>query len=97
MLPKGLKNSLNKIRQVSSDIYHQYIPILEDDTDISVLATPVLTVPEVYNEFCNALVNRIVYTQIETKMFRNPLSVLEGDEIPLGSIGEEIFINPVVR
>ena len=94
MLPKGLKNSLNKIRQVSSDIYHQYIPILEDDTDISVLATPVLTVPEVYNEFCNALVNRIVYTQIETKMFNNPLRGLEGAVMPLGYAGQEIYVNP---
>ncbi len=94
MLPKGLKNSLNKIRQVSSDIYHQYIPILEDDTDISALANPVLTVPEVYNEFCNALVNRIVYTQIETKMFNNPLRGLEGNVMHLGYAGQEIYINP---
>ncbi|MEE1117624.1 hypothetical protein [Methanosphaera sp.] len=84
MLPKGLKNSLNKIRQISSDIYHQYIPILEDDTDISALAQPVLTVPEVYNEFCNALINRIVYTQIVTKTFNNPLRGLEGNVMPLG-------------
>lgn len=94
MLSKGLKNSLNKIRQVSSEIYHQYIPILEDDTDISALANPVLTVPEVYNEFCNALVNRIVYTQIETKMFNNPLRGLEGNVMPLGYAGQEIFVNP---
>ena len=94
MLPKGLKNSLNKIRQISSDIYHQYVPILEDDTDISSLATPVLTVPEVYNEFCNALVNRIVYTQIETKMFNNPLRGLEGNVMPLGYCGQEIYVNP---
>ena len=94
MLPKGLKNSLNKIRQISSDIYHQYVPILEDDTDISSLATPVLTVPEVYNEFCNALVNRIVYTQIETKMFNNPLRGLEGNVMPLGYAGQEIMVNP---
>ena len=94
MLPKGLKNSLNKIRQISSDIYHQYIPILEDDTDISVLAEPVLNVPEVYNEFCSALVNRIVYTQIETKMFNNPLRGLEGNVMPLGYAGQEIYVNP---
>ena len=94
MLPKGLKNSLNKIRQISSDIYHQYVPILEDDTDISSLANPVLTVPEVYNEFCNALINRIVYTQIETKMFNNPLRGLEGNVMPLGCAGQEIYINP---
>ena len=94
MLPQGLKNSLNKIRQISSDIYHQYIPILEDDTDISTLATPVLTVPEVYNEFCNALVNRIVYTQIATKTFNNPLRGLEGNVMPLGYAGQEIYVNP---
>lgn len=94
MLPKGLKNSLNKIRQISSDIYHQYIPILEDDTDISALANPVLTVPEVYNEFCNALINRIVYTQIVTKTFNNPLRGLEGNVMPLGYAGQEIYVNP---
>ena len=94
MLPKGLKNSLNKIRQISSDIYHQYIPILEDDTDISALAQPVLTVPEVYNEFCNALVNRIVYTAIETKTFNSPLKGLEGNVMPLGYAGQEIYVNP---
>lgn len=94
MLPKGLKNSLNKIRQISSDIYHQYIPILEDDTDISALAQPVLTVPEVYNEFCNALINRIVYTQIVTKTFNNPLRGLEGNVMPLGYAGQEIYVNP---
>ena len=94
MLPKGLKNSLNKIRQISSDIYHQYVPILEDDTDISSLASPVLTVPEVYNEFCNALVNRIVYTQIVTKTFNNPLRGLEGNVMPLGYCGQEIYVNP---
>ena len=75
MLSQGLKNSLNKIRQISSDIYHQYIPILEDDTDIGTFAQPILTVPEVYNEFCNALVNRIVYTQIETKTFNSPVTI----------------------
>ena len=94
MLPKGLKNSLNKIRQISSDIYHQYVPILEDDTDISSLASPVLTVPEVYNEFCNALVNRIVYTQIVTKTFNNPLRGLEGNVMPLGYAGQDIYVNP---
>ena len=94
MLPKGLKNSLNKIRQISSDIYHQYIPILEDDTDISALANPVMTVPEVYNEFCNALINRIVYTQIVTKTFNNPLRGLEGNVMPLGYAGQEIYVNP---
>ena len=93
MLPKGLKNSLNKIREISSDIYQKYIPIIDDDTDISSFASPILTYPEVYNEFCGALINRIVYTAIETRTFNNPLRGLEGNVMPLGYAGQEIFVN----
>lgn len=91
---KGLKESLNAIREISSEIYHKYIPIIDDDTDIGKFADPILTVPEVYNEFCNALINRIVYTQFQIKSFRNPLAGLEGDRIPLGYAGQEIYTNP---
>ena len=94
MLPKGLKNSLNKIREISSDIYQRYIPIIDDNTDISTFASPILTYPEVYNEFCSALINRIVYTAIETRTFNNPLRGLEGNVMPLGYAGQEIYVNP---
>lgn len=91
---EGLVTSLNRIREISSNIYHQYIPEITSDTDIGKLAEPVLNVPEVYNEFCNALVNRIVYTQFLAKSFRNPFVVLEGDAIPLGYAGQEVYVNP---
>lgn len=91
---EGLVTSLNKLRELSSDLYHQYVPVIDETTDISKFAEPILKVPEVYNEFCNALVNRIVYTQFEIKSFRNPLVVLEGDRIPLGYAGQEIYVNP---
>ena len=90
----GLKTSLNKLRELSSELYHQYVPIIDDTTDIGAFANPILTVPEVYNEFCSALVNRIVYTQFEIKSFTNPLKVLEGDRIPLGYAGQEVYVNP---
>lgn len=91
----GLKNSLNKIREISSEIYHQYIPVIDDDTDIGTLAQPLFSVPEVYNEFCSALINRIVYTQVDTlRDFKNPLKDLEGSIMPLGYAGQEIHINP---
>lgn len=95
----GLKTSLNAIREASVEqntIYHQYVPIIDDDTDIGSFGTPILTTPVVMNEFVSALVNRIVYTQFETKYFRNPLQVLEGDRIPLGYEGQEIFVNPAI-
>ena len=94
MALSGLKTSLNALREISSEIYHKYIPELDEDTDISRYAEPIFTVPEVYNEFCNALVNRIVYTQFENKSFRNPFVVLDGDRIPLGYAGQEIYVNP---
>ncbi len=94
LIPQGLKNSLNKLHEVTSDIYHRYVPIINDDTSISAFAEPILNNPSVMNEFIPALLNRIVYTQFEHKYFRNPLQVLEGDQIPLGDVGQEIYVNP---
>ena len=94
MLPKGLQNSLNKIREISSEIYHQYVPVIEDNTDIGTFASPILNVPEVQNEFVAALINRIVYTQVITKSFNSPLRGLEGAVMPLGYAGQEIYVNP---
>lgn len=96
MINEGLKNSLNKLREISSEIYTQYVPIITDETNIAELATPILEVPQVMNEFIGNLVNRIVYTQFMVKYFNNPLNILEGDKIPLGYAGQEIYVNPAV-
>lgn len=96
-IKEGLKTSLNAIREMSiqnGTAYHQYVPIIDDNTDIGSFGSPILNTPVVMNEFISALVNRIVYTQFETKYFRNPLQVLEGDRIPLGYAGQEILVNP---
>ena len=97
-IKQGLKDSLNAIREMAikdGKAYHQYVPVINDLTDISAIGTPVLTMPVIANEFMTMLVNRIAYTQFENKYFRNPLQVLEGDSIPLGQIGQEIYVNPV--
>lgn len=96
-IKEGLKTSLNQIRETSIEnntLYHRYVPEIMDDTDIGSFASPILENPQVANEFMNVLVQRIVYTQVNIKLFKNPLRVLEGDRIPLGSIGQEIYINP---
>lgn len=93
-VPEGLKNSLNAIREISTEIYHQYVPIIDDDTAISQFADPIINNKVVQNEFISSLIQRIVYTQFEIKYFRNPLQVLEGDQIPLGYQGQEIYVNP---
>lgn len=96
-IPEGLKQSLNAIRETSIEsntLYAKYVPEIMDTTDIGTFASPILSNPSVMNEFMNVLVQRIVYTQVDLKLFRNPLRVLEGDRIPLGSIGQEIHVNP---
>ena len=90
----SLKQSLNAIREISSTIYHEYVPVIDDDTDISAFAEPLFTYPVVYNEFCDVLVNKLVYSQFETMTFNNPLRVLDGDRIPLGYAGEHVYTNP---
>lgn len=94
---QGLITSLNAIREASvseGTIYHQYLPIVDDNTDIAAFGTPILNNTPVMNEFMNRLVNRIVYTSFENKYFNNPLQILEGDRIPLGYAGQEIYVNP---
>lgn len=96
-IPVGLKTALNNIRETSiadNTLYHKYVPEITDTTDIGAFASPILDTPKVMNEFVSQLVQRIVYTQVETKLFRNPLRVLEGDRIPLGAVGQEIYVNP---
>lgn len=96
-IPEGLRTSLNSIRETSiqnNTLYHRYVPVILPTSDIGSFASPILDNPNVMNEFMNVLVQRIVYTQVDIKLFNNPLRVLEGDRIPLGSIGQEIFINP---
>ena len=91
---EGLKNSLNAIREISSEIYHRYVPVIEYDTSIAQFATPILENTDVRDEFLSNLIKRIVNTQFEIKYFRSPLQVLEGDSIPLGYRGQEIYVNP---
>lgn len=96
-ISEGLKTSLNAIREMAiteGKAYHQYVPIIDDDTSIDAFGQPILTNTVVMNEFMSMLVNRIAYTLFEDKYFRNPLQVLEGDAIPLGQIGQEIYVNP---
>lgn len=92
-----MKTSLNEIRQTliqNNTLYAEDIPEIFDTTDIGAFANPLLNIPDLANAFMSVLVQRIVYTQVEIKLFNNPLRVLEGDRIPLGAIGQEIYINP---
>ena len=94
---EGLVTSLNYLREMSvseNRVYHQYVPIIDDSTDISVLANPVFQYQQVANDFMNMLIQRIVSTSFDIRRFRNPLRILEGDEMPVGFTNQDIYVNP---
>ena len=91
----GLATALNVLRQDASSKFQEVVPIVDENTSIEAYSAPLLNTPKFMNEFCDVLVQRIVYTQlVDNKIFNNPLKVLEGEAIPLGYLGQEIFINP---
>lgn len=98
-ISEGLRTSLNAIRETSIEnntLYAKQIDLITPTTDISMLSSKLFDDDNLMNEFMQNLVKRIVYTQIvDFKLFNNPLKFLEGEQMPLGAIGEEIFINPV--
>lgn len=88
-ISEGLLTSLREIRQTSiqnDTLYHRQVDEITPNTDISVLSAPLFDNPALMNDFLDMLIKRVVYTQVETKMFNNPLSFLEGDQMPLGAI-----------
>lgn len=84
----------NSFRAQLPEIYHQYLPIIEREGDITILGQALLDYPEAQNEFFGVFMKKLVYTAIDTKRFNNPLKFLEGDKIPLGYSGENVYVNP---
>ncbi len=100
-ISEGLRTSLNEIRETSIEngtLYAREIDLITPTTDISALSTKLFDNENLMNEFLNVLVKRIMYTQIvDFKLYNNPLKFLEGEKMPLGAMGQEIFINPAER
>lgn len=95
---QGLVTALNKMREMSvseGGVYHQYVPVVTSDTSIGEFGEPILdaNLTVVRNEFVG-LLKRIVFTSVNTKLFKNPLAELEGERIPLGYAGQDIHVNP---
>lgn len=97
-ISEGLRTSLNQIRETlvqNNSLYAESIDEISPNSDISTLSAPLFDNPNLMNDFINVLIQRIVYTQlVNYKLFNNPLKILEGEQMPLGAIGQEIHINP---
>lgn len=95
---EGLQESLNQIREtIVSDnkVYQSQIPVVNEYTSSQAYGQALLTLPsDLRNRFIGELVNRIAFTSFEIKYFNNPLSELQRNEMPLGAIGQNVYINP---
>mgnify|MGYP003295267781 FL=1 len=94
----GLQTALNKMREMSVDqgsIYHQYVPVVTEDTTIGQFGAPILDSQNlaVLNDFIG-LLKKVVFTAVYNKTFNNPLATLEGERMPLGNFIEDVYVNP---
>ena len=95
---QGLQTALNEIRNTliqDNTLYQTEIPLVDDYTSSQVYGQSLLNLPsDLRNRFIQSLVNRIAYTRFMMDYFENPLRELAGDDLPLGAIGQEIYVNP---
>lgn len=95
---EGLQTALNEIRETliqDNQLYQEQIPLVNHYTSSQVYGQSLLALPsDMRNKFIQSLVNRIAYTKFVMDYFENPLRELAGDELPLGAIGQEIYVNP---
>ena len=95
----GLVTALNKMREMSvesGDIFHQYFPIVDSNTNIGEWGSPMFgNNYQAVQESFFGLLKQIAYVATVTRTFNNPLAQLEGENMPLGWAGEETYINPV--
>lgn len=95
---QGLQTALNEIRNTlvqDNSLYQKQIPLVDDYTSSQVYGQSLLNLPsDLRNKFIQSLVNRIAYTRFMMDYFENPLRELVGDDLPLGAIGQEIYVNP---
>lgn len=98
MISDGLQTALNEIRETlvqDNSLYQEQIPLVNHYTSSQVYGQSLLALPsDMRNKFIQALVNRIAFTKFEMDYFENPLQELAGDDLPLGAIGQNVYINP---
>lgn len=87
-----LVNILNTIRDNSSAEYQERVPEATRSNIVAV-GDPILNYSPIANEFVSALVNRIAFTIIQSKIRKNPLEMFKKGNKPLGDDVQEVFVN----
>ena len=88
--------ALNNMRVEGSAVLHEKLPELQSGVDLSTWSEVIFSNPQVYSEFCDGLVSKLVKSQLEVKLFDNPFNDFNGDDIPYGYTMENAYTNPAI-
>lgn len=85
---------LNAIRNSATTNYRNYVPIATNDPEsIREIGAVIMDMPELQNEFLNALVNRIGRVILSSRLYSNPWAFFKRGLLDYGEVVEEIFVN----
>ena len=92
--PQNVVNILNYIKQNGSTYYKNYVPTASVDADnLKVIGNVIMGDATLRNEFVSALVNRIGFVTISSKIWENPWAVFNKGQVEYGQTTEEIYVN----
>lgn len=84
---------LNAIRNSASVDYRNYVPIATPDAEvIRQIGAVIMDMPQLQNEFLQALINRIGRVLISSRMWDNPWSVFKAGRLEFGEVIEDVFV-----
>lgn len=84
---------LNAIRDNASELYAERVPE-STSNNLQQVGNAITEDENIMNEFMKGLVNKVAFSNVKSKMFKNPLARLKKAGVPMGNTIEEIFINP---
>lgn len=85
---------LNTIRANNSAQYQSRIPVLTQN-NLDTVGVAIMEYEADTNEFLRALVNRVAFTQVSNRRWKNRLSILKKGKKPFGTDIEDIHTNPI--
>ena len=92
MTNEQIINLLNTIRDNASAEYQDRVPEATR-TNLNELGGVLGEDIDLANEFSSLLLNKVAYTHVHNKVFKNPLSIFKKGVKPYGDSVEEIFVN----
>lgn len=88
--------ALNNMRVEGSAVLHDSLPEITSSSDIAKWSEVIFQNPQVYSEFCDGLVSKLIKTQLEVKLYKNKFNIFNGEDIPFGYSMENAYTNPAI-